>query len=419
MALALFSFVSCDEDYMAITNPDAASGKKEQETREYILHPLDWVSVADSTSSAFVERFYCSEQRGPDNEIDVFSYTSYNHAGGNGSCYWQQAHAMAAMVDWYNRIKESNAAQAVILKDYMSRWYVQKGNNYAQAKFRGRYGFGNNYTDDTAWNTIALLQMYEATGVQEYFDAAEATWVDCIRPRFPLNKFGWLIWILDPADAGMTQEQCDQTLECTNGPSSIIASMLADYARKAGNQAAYEEYLDEAYRCFDQNLSVMSPTGTLGTVALSYTQGTCMEAGRLLWRLTGEVGYLRKAIMAARAQMGDEMCDVYNGEFVMRNEGADYNNSIFHAVWYHWAARMATDREIDAVDPDIREEIKIFIQRQCWYYWTKGVDRKNWENSYFSTWPYRARAVESKGELGAYASAAQAMEAMCLINKNF
>lgn len=415
LTLSLVLAASCDDDYMAITNPDAGKGRKaDVETREYILHPLDWVSAADSISAAFVERFYCStERRG---EIDVFSYTSYNNRGDNGSCYWQQAHAMAAMVDWYLRIKESNPNQAAVLKDYMSRWFAQKGNNYAASRFRGSAGFGNNYTDDTAWNTLALLQMFEATGDQRYFEAAESTWKECIRTRFPLNEYGWLIWILDAAEAGKSQKEADQTLECTNGPSSIIASMLARYAKDAGNEEAYQEYLQEAYRCFDQNLSVMSPLGTLGNIPLSYTQGTCMEAGRLIWHLTGETGYLKKAIMAARAQMSEEMCEVYNGEFLMRNEGADYNNAIFHAVFYHWASRMVLDRDIDAVDPTIRKELQIFIKRHCWYYWTRGVDKKNWNDSYFSTWTYRPRALGSGGELGAYASAAQAMEAMCLIN---
>ena len=47
----------------------------------------------------------------------------------------------------------------------------------------------------------------------------------------------------------------------------------------------------------------MNSDGTLGDPPLSYTQGTCMEAGRLIWKLTGEEGYIRKAISAARGQM--------------------------------------------------------------------------------------------------------------------
>ena len=42
----------------------------------------------------------------------------------------------------------------------------------------------------------------------------------------------------------------------------------------------------------------MASDGTLGSTPLSYTQGTCMEAGRLIWKLTGDTGYLRKAIQA-------------------------------------------------------------------------------------------------------------------------
>lgn len=416
LALSAICLTACDEDYMAITNPDAGKGKK-AETPEYILHPLDWTSVADSVSSALVTRFF--NQSGA---AGVFCKTSYNNLHNNDYFYWQQPHAMAAMIDWHDRIEQSNPTLAAQLEGYMSDFYSHQGNNWAPARFRGPYGFGNNYSDDTAWQIIGLLQMFEATGDPRYFEAAEGTWVECIRPRFARNEYGWLIWLLDHAQEGKTEKEGNALLACTHGPASICASMLAAYAREAGDDAAYETYFNEASRCFDQNLSIMSPLGTVtspGEVALSYTQGTCMEAGRLLWKLSGEAGYLRKAIMAARGQMGAEMCEVYNGEFVMRNEGTDYNNAVFHAVWYHWASRMATDREIDRIDPSIRQELKTFIQRHCWYYWKEGVNRSDWEDSYFSTTVYRPRAKGSGGEMGAYASAAQAMEAMCLIEKEF
>ena len=71
--------------------------------------------------------------------------------------------------------------------------------------------------------------------------------------------------------------------ECTNGPAAIAAATLAQYSRAAGSsEEAAQEYIDQACTCFDQNIDVMASDGTLGSTPLSYTQGTCMEAGRLI-----------------------------------------------------------------------------------------------------------------------------------------
>ena len=156
-AASLCLLSACDEDYLAITNPDAGSGRKAaQEARAaYLNSGIDWTGAADSVSSALVERFYCSTNRG--GVESVFSYSEYNNRGGNFNCYWQQAHAMAAMVDWHNRIKESNPTQAALLREYMSRWYDKRGNNYeGNAGYCGSTGFGNNFrarSISPAWNS--------------------------------------------------------------------------------------------------------------------------------------------------------------------------------------------------------------------------------------------------------------------------
>ncbi|MDE6870502.1 MAG: hypothetical protein K2O58_08070 [Bacteroidales bacterium] len=397
--------VSCEKDYSAITNP-----KVEKTANVYSTYDIDWTAAADSASAAFVERFYCSSNR---NGADgVFSYSEYNSRGGNGNCYWQQAHAMGAMVDYYNRIRYTDPDQAALIRTYFRRWYDKRGNNYeGNASWRGSTGFGNDFTDDTCWIIIALLQMYEATGEDTYFDAAKTTWDECVRPRFAINRYGWLPWKWTDTGAN----------ECTNGPGAIVAATLAGYAREAGNSAEYSRYLEEAYKCFDQNISVMNQDGTLSGIPLSYTQGTCMEAGRLIWKLTGEDGYLRKAVSAARGQMlSKSMNEVYNSENVMRDEGTDENNSIFHAVFFHWAARMATDKDIDSFDPRIREELSKYVLRHASYYWTRGIDKSvlGWGDSYFGVKCYEARTSGTGGSLGAYTSAAQALESMWIIDRN-
>lgn len=400
--LLIALFAGCEKDYSAITNPKTGGKEADAPISSYAI---DWKAAADSASTAFIERFFCSEPRNGENK-KVFSYSEYNRRGDNGSCYWQQAHAMAVMVEYYLRNKDADPALKSKLESYFDGWFKDRGNNYEwTASYLGTYGFGCNYTDDTIWIAIALMQLHEATGVQKYYDAVKSTWDECVRPRFALNKYGWLPWRWDYPDAN----------ECTNGPGAILAAWLARYAKEAGDEAQYRQYLEEAYKCFDQNIDVMSDKGTLGKVPLSYTQGTCMEAGRLIWHLTGDEGYIRKAILAARGQMSKEMCEIYENHLVMRNEGTDNNNCIFHAVFYHWAARMATDKDIDKIDSSIRAELKKFVNLHATYYWTRGIDKTNWNDSYFSTRVYQSSPV---GFLGSYAGGAQAIESMCLIEKD-
>ena len=114
------------------------------------------------------------------------------------------------------------------------------------------------------------------------------------------------------------------------------------------------------------------------------------------------------------------MNETYEGEKIMRDEGTDENNSIFHAVLFHWAARMAIDKEIDAVDPTIRKELTRYVLRHASYYWTIGIDKSalGWEDSYFGVKCTEAREPGTGGSLGAYSSAAQAIESMWIIERN-
>lgn len=392
----------CEKDYAALVAVDAEVAVEPQAS-----YDIDWVAAADSVSSEFVKRYYCSENRR--GYEGVFSYTDYNRTGDNSNNYWQQAHAMAAMVDYYNRIKVTDPNEAAKIVKYFRWWYEKKGNNYeGNASYRGSYGFGNNFTDDTSWITIALLQMFDATGEKEYYNAAKATFDECIWPRTVLNKYGYLPWKWNDYGAN----------ECTNGPGAIAAALLAGIARDNGNQEDFEHYLRCACKCFDQNIGCMSTSGTLGNPSLSYTQGTCMEAGRLIWHLNGNVGYLRKAIQAARGQMNSGgMNEVYQGVRIARNEGTDENNAIFHAVFFHWAARMAADTDIDSFDARVRKELYTYIKRHTTLYWTKGINKAEdaWDKSNFSVLCYEPRALSASGSQGAYTSAAQAIESICML----
>ena len=73
--------------------------------------------------------------------------------------------------------------------------------------------------------------------------------------------------------------------------------------------------------------------------------------------------------------------------------------------------------EIDAVDPNIRKELTRYVLRHASYYWTLGIDKSQvgWSDSYFSVKCTEPREAGTGGSLGAYTSAAQALEAMWIM----
>ena len=93
-ALLLLTIVGCANDYEELTMPAKGS-------RKYAPYDIVWSQAADSASQAFVERFYADPDDASANHngaYGVFTYSEYNRRGGNFNCYWQQAHAMGAMV---------------------------------------------------------------------------------------------------------------------------------------------------------------------------------------------------------------------------------------------------------------------------------------------------------------------------------
>lgn len=112
LSAAAVSGACSEQEYEDLTKPEKVTGNT-----QYAPYTIDWTEAADSCSTAFIERFYCSENR--NGYEGVFSYREYNATGGaNFNNYWQQAHAMAAMVEYYNRIKATDAEEKARIEGY-------------------------------------------------------------------------------------------------------------------------------------------------------------------------------------------------------------------------------------------------------------------------------------------------------------
>ena len=150
LSAAAVSGACSEQEYEDLTKPEKVTGNT-----QYAPYTIDWTEAADSCSTAFIERFYCSENR--NGYEGVFSYREYNATGSaNSNNYWQQAHAMAAMVEYYNRIKATDAEEKARIEGYFQKWYDKRGNNYeGNQNWRGSTVLSNIETLKSIIHTVS------------------------------------------------------------------------------------------------------------------------------------------------------------------------------------------------------------------------------------------------------------------------
>ena len=67
LSAAAVSGACSEQEYEDLTKPEKVTGNT-----QYAPYTIDWTEAADSCSTAFIERFYCSENR--NGYEGVFSY---------------------------------------------------------------------------------------------------------------------------------------------------------------------------------------------------------------------------------------------------------------------------------------------------------------------------------------------------------
>ena len=350
----------------------------------------DWDAAADSAVNVLVDRFM-------DKNTGTF-WTISDNVDPRLSTYnyWPQAHAMDVIVDAYLRIKDSDPERAGQYEKYMASWHKNRANNYNGPDYY------NAYTDDMEWIVLTLLRMYEATGVQEYFDFARDTYDKWIITRWTDDENGGGIrWSLDAANSKNA---------CSNGPGAICAMRLYEFTRD-------EKYLDDAKRIYGWLSATLynSSTGAVadnmsgGNVnggALSYNQGTFMGAAHMLYKATGDLKYKTEAVKAAEYQMDNMTTDgIMNSETGTANS----DNALFKGIFIRYAVLMANDEE--SFDAGFRKELADFISHNAITAWTEGIDKSEGSDMFFNydwTTPYN----EFYGYLQPQVSGSTLIEAM-------
>ena len=349
----------------------------------------DWDAAADSAVNVLVDRFM-------DKNTGTFWTISDNVDPGLSTYnYWPQAHAMDVIVDAYLRIKDSDPERAGQYEKYMASWHKNRANNYNGPDYY------NAYTDDMEWIVLTLLRMYEATGVQEYFDFARDTYDKWIITRWTDDENGGGIrWSLD---AGNSKNAC------SNGPAAICAMRLYGFTSE-------QKYMDDAVKIYgwlSENLYNPSTGmvadnmagGKVNGGALSYNQGTFMGAAHLLYKATKDSRYLAEAMKAARHQMDSRSTDgIMNAEA----DKANSDNALFKGIFIRYATLMVNDTVFDF---RFREELKRYISQNAITCWSDGIDKSEGSDMFFN-FDWRSPYTGENGYLNPQVSATTLIEAM-------
>lgn len=343
------------------------------------LVKTDYEGKADSLTKVFIKEFMNTSK-------GIFWITPKGANSSNTYIYWQQAHAIDVVIYAYERnLAAGNKAQANIYKNYASKWFQNKGNNYSG----GSTGFENPYTDDMCWIALTLLRMGEVFDNNNYFTTAKKLFDNAIMARAVEEEKGmWLPWN-DSEGSGPNA--------CTLSPACLIAAKLY---MKYGT----EKYLDYAEKFYTYMTNhIAKSDGRVEEPPLTYTQGTFGEACRLLYHITGNFVYKNKAATYINYAFTNGRC-THNG--LLRHEGTSMDQSLFKAVLIPYAVNFCLDEKMTI---NYRRTIVTALLKNADALW-KNLDKEAYPKMYCPYYWGEAYDSSEAASMGAMASGASLLE---------
>ena len=343
------------------------------------LVKTDYEGKADSLTKVFIKEFMNTSK-------GTFWVTPKGVNSSNTYIYWQQAHAIDVVIYAYQRnLAAGNKTQANLYKNYVSKWFQNKGNNYSG----GSTGFENPYTDDMCWIALTLQRMGEVFNNNTYFSTAKRLFDNGIMSRAKEDEKGlWLPWNTDNGSGPNA---------CTLSPACLMAAKLY---MKYGT----EKYLDYAKKFYDYMTNhIAKSDGRVEEPPLTYTQGTFGEACRLLYHITGESKYKMKAGVYINYAFTNGRC-THNG--LLRHEGTSMDQSLFKAVLIPYAVNFCLDEEMQIT---YRRTLVTALQKNADALW-KNLDKQAYPKMYCPYYWGEAYNTAEAASMGAMASGASLLE---------
>lgn len=156
-------------------------------------------------------------------------------------------------------------------------------------------GKNDRYYDDNDWIALDCCDYYEATGKQEYLDKAIA-----------LHRYIYSGWS-DELGGGIYWCEQKRTSKntCSNAPATVLCLKLY----KLTKDEKYLKQAEETYEWTKTNLrdpedfvywDNISLEGQIGYAKYTYNSGQMIQAGVLLYQITGKEAYLQDAQQTAK-----------------------------------------------------------------------------------------------------------------------
>lgn len=174
-------------------------------------------------------------------------------------------------------------------------------------------GESDRFYDDNIWLVIDFVDLYRSSGDKKYLERAEQTWRFVESGRDDVLGDG-IYW-------------CEQKKQSKNACSNAPASVAALKLYKATGNEAYIKAGKELYAWCHATLhdaedglyfDNKSLSGRINRAKYSYNSGQMIEAGAMLYALTGEKHYLEQAQKTARGSYARWFKPMQDGEQEIR-----------------------------------------------------------------------------------------------------
>lgn len=280
---------------------------------------------------------------GADQTVNEYSYL------------WPYSGTLSMMVALYDATGNERYLDQIkhITLEGLDRYYDTSREPYAYASYITAET-ADRFYDDNIWLAIDLTDLYLTTGDEEYLASARGIWDFILSGRDDVLGDG-IYWCEQKKHSKNT---------CSNAPAAVCALKLYKATGEeeflATGRALYE-WVYTTLRDAEDNLYFdnISLDGNISRAKYSYNSGQMIEAGALLYSITGEDRFLRQAQATAHAcydrwfktlQDGDrqirimESGDVWFDAVMLRGlialyriDGeADYLTAVRHTLDYAW-----------------------------------------------------------------------------------
>ncbi|RYU92141.1 glycosyl hydrolase family 76 [Mucilaginibacter terrigena] len=306
--------------------------------------PVDYTFAA--TADSLQEKTYTTFLSANGN------YFVQNNAGNTNYNYWPQAHTLDVFTDAYLRTKNDIYKQR--MKSLLDGTRITNGNKYQ-----------NEYYDDMEWLALASLRAFEATGDNDYMNAANILWTD-IKTGKNDSQGGGIAW---------RKSQLDYKNTPANAPAIIFAARLYRLEHNADDLAiAKELYTWLKATLVDPGTGIIydgingDHDGQVSKNKFTYNQGTFIGAALELYNVTGEAGYLADAVRNATATTKD--LDISPGG-LLKSEGQG-DGGLFKGILVRYLTLLTLKDDVPAANRDAYAK---FLKYNAETLFTKGISR--------------------------------------------